>query len=155
MMAALVYFRNEAPIAPHGQAAMLISAPFALYVVSRYLQIALVLDGGGDPVRTLLRARPALRPSWCRATWTLLVAGVGWLMFVLVRPVVGNSRGLGRLYALLPPAGYAIVPVVLLAAVPAVRHIRAPIPVVPRRIIVSLAVIAILVGALEIENPVG
>lgn len=101
------------------------------------------------------RVRPAPRSHWCRATWTLLVTGVIWLMFVLVRPVVGNSWGLGRLYALLPPAGYAIVPVVLLLAVPAVRRIRAPIPVVPRRIIVSLAVIAILVGALEIENPVG
>jgi hypothetical protein len=94
----------------------------------------------------------ALRSHWCGATWTLLVTGVIWLTFVLVRPEAGKSRGLGRLYALLPSAGYVIVPVVLLLAVPAVRRIRAPIPVLPRRIIVSLALIAILVGALEIED---
>ena len=109
----------------------------------------------GKTERPDARARPALRSHWCRAPWTLLVTGVIWLMFVLVRPVVGDPRGLGRLYAALPPAGYAIVPVVLLLAVPAVRCIRAPIPVVPRHIIVSLAVIAILFGVLEIENPVG
>jgi hypothetical protein len=84
---------------------------------------------------------------WCRATWALLVAGVTWLVFVLVRPEAGRSRGLGRLYALFPTVGYLIVPVVLLLAVPAVRRVRAPIPVLPRRIIVSLAVIALLVGA--------
>jgi hypothetical protein len=76
-------------------------------------------------------------------------------MFVLVRPEAGKSHGLGSLYALLPPAGYAIAPVVLLLTVPAVRRVRAPIPVLPRRIIVSLAVIAILVGAAEIEDPAG
>jgi hypothetical protein len=109
----------------------------------------------GKTERPDARARTALRSHWCRATWTLLVTGVIWLMFVLVRPEAGKSRGLGRLYALLPPAGYAIVPVVLLLAIPVVRRIRAPIPVVPRRIIVSLAVIAILVGALEMKDPVG
>jgi decaprenyl-phosphate phosphoribosyltransferase len=59
LISALAYLRTEAPIAPHGHAAMLISAPFALYAVSRYLQIVLVRDGGGDPVRTLL-GDPAL-----------------------------------------------------------------------------------------------
>jgi hypothetical protein len=91
----------------------------------------------------------ALRVHWCRATWTLLVTEALWLMFVLARPEAGRSPGLGRLYALLPSAGYVIVPVLLLLAVPAVRRIRAPIPVLPRRIIVSLAVIALLVGAVN------
>jgi hypothetical protein len=85
-----------------------------------------------------------MRPHWCRATWALLVTGVGWLAFVLVRPAAGTSRGV---YAWLPSAGYVIVPVALLLAVPAVRRVRAPIPVVPQRVIVSLAVIALLVGA--------
>ena len=53
LSAALAYLLTEAPIAPHGQTAMLISAPFALYAVSRYLQLILVMEGGGDPVRTL------------------------------------------------------------------------------------------------------
>jgi decaprenyl-phosphate phosphoribosyltransferase len=59
LTSALAYLRTESPIAPLGQAAMLISAPFALYAVARYLQIVLVLEGGGDPVRTLL-GDPAL-----------------------------------------------------------------------------------------------
>jgi decaprenyl-phosphate phosphoribosyltransferase len=59
LISALAYLRTESPIAPLGQAAMLISAPFALYAVSRYLQIVLVLEGGDDPVRTLL-GDPAL-----------------------------------------------------------------------------------------------
>lgn len=54
LISAMAYLRVESPIAPIGQAAMLISAPFALYAISRYLQIVLVLEGGDDPVRTLL-----------------------------------------------------------------------------------------------------
>jgi decaprenyl-phosphate phosphoribosyltransferase len=54
LTSALAYLRTEAPVASYGQAAMLISAPFALYAISRYLQLVLVLDGGGDPLRTLL-----------------------------------------------------------------------------------------------------
>ncbi|TDB94047.1 UbiA prenyltransferase family protein [Actinomadura sp. 7K534] len=57
LTSALAYLLTEAPIAPHRQAAMLISAPFALYAISRYLQVVLVMDGGGDPVKTLLRDR--------------------------------------------------------------------------------------------------
>jgi hypothetical protein len=34
---------------------MLLSAPFALFALSRYLQVVLVHRGGGDPVRVLLR----------------------------------------------------------------------------------------------------
>jgi len=59
LISAMAYLRTESPIASIGQAAMLISAPFALYAISRYLQIVLVLEGGDDPVRTLL-GDPAL-----------------------------------------------------------------------------------------------
>lgn len=59
LIAALAYLRTEAPVAPHGHAVMLISAPFALYAISRYLQVVMVREGGGDPVRTLL-GDPAL-----------------------------------------------------------------------------------------------
>lgn len=75
LTSALAYLLTEAPIAPHGQAAMLISVPFALYAISRYLQIVLVLDGGGDPVRTLL-GDPALAVTvalWAISLGTFLV----------------------------------------------------------------------------------
>ncbi|MEU1394182.1 MULTISPECIES: UbiA prenyltransferase family protein [unclassified Nonomuraea] len=51
------YLAFEAPIAPHRQQVLLISLPFVLYALSRYLQVVLVLRGGGDPVRLLLRDR--------------------------------------------------------------------------------------------------
>ena len=73
-------------------------------------------------------------------------------MFVLARRVFDDPPWLGSVRALLPPAGYVIVPVVLLLAVPAVRHVRAAVPVVPRRIIVALALVALLFGVLEVEN---
>lgn len=101
------------------------------------------------------RHSSASRVRWCGATWLLLVAGVIWLMFVLVRPVFEDSPWLGRVYALVPPAEYVIVPVVLLLAVPVVRRVRAAVPVVPRRIIVALALAAFLLGVLKVENPIG
>jgi hypothetical protein len=101
------------------------------------------------------RHSSAWRARWCGATWLLLTTGVIWLMFVLVRPLFDGPPWLRRVYALLPPAGYVIVPVVLLLAIPATRCVRAAVPVVPRRIIVALALIALLLGVLEVGNSIG
>lgn len=101
------------------------------------------------------RRSAASRGRWCGATWLLLVTGVIWSMFVLVRPVFGDPSWLGRVYFLFPPAGYVIVPVVLLLAVPAVRRVRVEVSVVPRRIIVALALMALLCGVLNVENAIG
>lgn len=82
LISAMAYLRAESPIAPIGQAAMLISAPFALYAISRYLQIVLVLDGGDDPVRTLL-GDPALVVAvalWVIALGALFVFNYSALM---------------------------------------------------------------------------
>jgi hypothetical protein len=95
------------------------------------------------------------RARWCGATWLLLVTGVIWSMFVLVHPVLGDSPWRAGVDALLRPAGYVIVPVVLLLAVSAVRRFRAAVPVVPRRIIVALALIDLLFGVLEVESSIG
>lgn len=57
VIAVLFYLRSEAPLAPNGQVTMLVSAPFALFAVSRYLQLVLMRGDGIDPVRALLRDR--------------------------------------------------------------------------------------------------
>lgn len=82
LISALAYLRTEAPVAPYGQAAMLISAPFALYAISRYLQIVLVREGGGDPLRTLL-GDPALVVAG-----TLWVAALSLLVMVHKTPTI-------------------------------------------------------------------
>jgi 4-hydroxybenzoate polyprenyltransferase len=69
--ASLLYLRTEAPFGPYGQAAMLLSTPFALFALARYLQLVLVHAAGGDPVRTLLRDRAVLAVS---VGWALLLA---------------------------------------------------------------------------------
>lgn len=60
LAATLMYLATEAPIAPYRQEALLISLPFVLYTLFRYLQVVLVLNGGGDPVRLLMRDRALL-----------------------------------------------------------------------------------------------
>lgn len=57
MVSGLLYVRAEAPFGPYGLAATLVSVPFALFTMARYLQVVLVEGGGGDPVRVLLGDR--------------------------------------------------------------------------------------------------
>ncbi|MCX4473211.1 UbiA prenyltransferase family protein [Micromonospora sp. NBC_01655] len=74
--AGLVWLSTEAPFDPYGEAAMLLSAPFVLYLMSRYLQLALVRRAGGDPVRLLLRDRAVVAAAllWAAALGALLAA---------------------------------------------------------------------------------
>jgi 4-hydroxybenzoate polyprenyltransferase len=51
----LMYVHTEAPLYPYRTAATLASAPFAMLALFRYLQVVIVRDGGGDPVRSLVR----------------------------------------------------------------------------------------------------
>lgn len=60
LAATSTYLATEAPIAPYREEALLISFPFALYTLFRYLQVVLVLKGGGDPVRLFLRDRAVI-----------------------------------------------------------------------------------------------
>lgn len=53
----LLYLNAEAPLGSYAYAAVLVSAPFGLFAVFRYLQVLLVDRGGGDPVRILVRDR--------------------------------------------------------------------------------------------------
>lgn len=79
LAATLTYLATEAPIAPYRKDALLISLPFVLYALFRYLQVVLVLKGGGDPVRLLLRDRALIVSigMWGCAIGTLLLVTKG------------------------------------------------------------------------------
>ncbi|HKB30060.1 MAG TPA: UbiA prenyltransferase family protein [Streptosporangiaceae bacterium] len=57
LVAGLIYLRTEAPFGHDGQAAMLVSTPFALFALFRYLKMLYVDRCGSDPVRVLLGDR--------------------------------------------------------------------------------------------------
>jgi decaprenyl-phosphate phosphoribosyltransferase len=87
LVAGLMYIGTAAPFGPdYGQAAMVLSTPFALFALFRYLQIQLMGHGGGDPVRLLLRDRVIVITSmlWAVALGvTLLLARYPALAAVL------------------------------------------------------------------------
>jgi len=58
LVSGLLYLSTESPFGPdYGQAAMVLSTPFALFALFRYLHLQLVGRDNGDPVRMLLRDR--------------------------------------------------------------------------------------------------
>lgn len=67
VVSGLTYLATDSPFGAYQQVAVLLSAPFALFVLFRYLQVLVVHREGGDPVRMLLRDR------------AMAVAGVLWL----------------------------------------------------------------------------
>jgi decaprenyl-phosphate phosphoribosyltransferase len=69
----LLYVHGQAPLGPYAHAAVLVSAPFGLFAVFRYLQVLLVGRGGGDPVRILVRDRAMLANS---ALWVLVLGSI-------------------------------------------------------------------------------
>lgn len=79
LAATSAYLATEAPIAPYRKEALLISLPFVLYALFRYLQVVLVLKGGGDPVRLLLRDRALIVSIgiWVCAIGALLLVTKG------------------------------------------------------------------------------
>lgn len=61
LISGLMYLGTGAPLSrDYGQTAMVLSAPFALFIVFRYLQIQLMDRNNSDPVRNLLRDRALL-----------------------------------------------------------------------------------------------
>ncbi|WP_199199642.1 UbiA prenyltransferase family protein [Micromonospora sp. RP3T] len=74
--AGLVWLGTEAPFGRYGDAAMLLSTPFVLYLMARYLQLALVRRAGGDPVRLLSRDRAVLAAAvlWAACLGALYAA---------------------------------------------------------------------------------
>jgi 4-hydroxybenzoate polyprenyltransferase len=68
----LLFLDSELTFAPYGQRAVLLSAPFALFALSRYLQLLLVHRRGGNPTRMLLRDRVMVANS---VLWAVLIGG--------------------------------------------------------------------------------
>jgi 4-hydroxybenzoate polyprenyltransferase len=67
VVSGLTYLATDSPLGAYQQVAVLLSAPVALLVLFRYLQVLVVHREGGDPVRILLRDR------------AMAVTGVLWL----------------------------------------------------------------------------
>lgn len=65
----LLYLRDEAPLATYAPLAAVLLTPMAVFGLFRYLQLVLVHDVGGNPVRTLVRD-PALVAN--TALWAVL-----------------------------------------------------------------------------------
>jgi 4-hydroxybenzoate polyprenyltransferase len=86
LVAGLTYLGTEAPFGPdHGQTAMVVSTPFALFALFRYLQIQLVGRGDSDPVRVLLRDRAMV------AITVLWVATLGVTVALAHHPALANA----------------------------------------------------------------
>jgi 4-hydroxybenzoate polyprenyltransferase len=72
-VAFVAYLRTEAPLQQYRTAATLLCAPLALLALFRYLQVAIVRDGSGDPVRLLVRDRAMVVNT---ALCVLILAGL-------------------------------------------------------------------------------
>lgn len=73
--AGLLYLNDERATTPHTDALLLLSVPFAIFGLARYLQLVVVRSGGGDPVR-LLRDPVLLTTTllWAAAVAAVMVA---------------------------------------------------------------------------------
>lgn len=80
LVSTLVYLGTQAPVAPYRQAALLVSVPFVLYALSRYLQVVLVQKKGGEPVRLLMRDPGiiAAMAAWFCALAVLVIISHFW-----------------------------------------------------------------------------
>jgi decaprenyl-phosphate phosphoribosyltransferase len=76
LVSGLMYLGTDSPFGPdYGQVAMVLSTPFALFALFRYLHLQLLGRDGGDPVRILLRDRVIVTISvlWAAALGVTLV----------------------------------------------------------------------------------
>ncbi|MFC6082689.1 UbiA prenyltransferase family protein [Sphaerisporangium aureirubrum] len=71
----MLYLSDRRFAEPHTDAALIVSLPCVVFALARYLQVVVVEQGGGDPVRTLLRDRVLLVTSLVWATALAVVAG--------------------------------------------------------------------------------
>jgi len=75
----LLYLRDEAPLGDYASTALILLTPMAVFGLFRYLQLVLVHNAGGSPVRVLVRD-PALVTNtvlWAALSGVLLLAARG------------------------------------------------------------------------------
>ncbi|WP_412740521.1 UbiA prenyltransferase family protein [Krasilnikovia sp. MM14-A1259] len=83
LMATMTLFHTDLAT-EYGRAAMMFSAPFAVLLIFRYLQVVFVVGGGAEPTRLLIRDRPIVGTAalWAVALIALRLAewaGVQWV----------------------------------------------------------------------------
>jgi 4-hydroxybenzoate polyprenyltransferase len=81
MVGYMSYLSVEVTGRPYGWLTVAVSTPLVMFGLARYLQLLVVGDGGGDPVRTLITDPP------------LVVVGFLWLLCFAVPPVVAAMTG--------------------------------------------------------------
>jgi decaprenyl-phosphate phosphoribosyltransferase len=83
----LSYLGGGAFGAPYADAALMVSAPCAIFALARYLQLVVVQQGGDEPVRVLMRDRVLIVNSvvWCALLGLTAVAGRFPVLLDLIR----------------------------------------------------------------------
>ena len=87
VMAYLLFVDADLAAEPYRSASLLVSAPFALFALCRYLQVLLVQRQGGSPLRILLRDRAMVVNS------LLWAAGVGAFLLAAHHPQLVLAAG--------------------------------------------------------------
>lgn len=72
LMATMTFFYSDLAT-QYGPSAMMFSAPFAILLVFRYLQVVFVTGGGAEPARLLVRDRPIVGTA---ALWVFILVGL-------------------------------------------------------------------------------
>lgn len=72
LMATMMLFNSDLA-SQYGRAAMMLSAPFAILLIFRYLQVVFVVGGGAEPARLLVRDRPIVGTA---ALWAFTLLGL-------------------------------------------------------------------------------
>lgn len=75
-------------------------------------------------------APPAATRRWCRGTWLVMSAAVGWLVFVALHLLLSGRAWWWSLPELLPPLAFVVTPVALAAVAPLARPARGRIAAV-------------------------
>ncbi|WP_170047641.1 UbiA prenyltransferase family protein [Couchioplanes caeruleus] len=83
LMATMTLFHSDLA-SEYGRAAMMFSAPFAVLLIFRYLQVVFVVGGGAEPARLLVRDRPIVGTAvlWAVALIALRLAELADVQWV-------------------------------------------------------------------------
>lgn len=103
-------------------------------------------DPGPDGPDGLESAPAATAPRWCLYTRLLLAAGAGWLALLLLQYALSGRWWAMMALNLEPPVAFLVVPLLLLAGVPAARLARRRVPRRPALAVTALALAGLMLG---------